>query len=241
MMALTATATIKTRKMVCQKLGMANPMIVCQSPNRPNIHYSVLRTQTPGDMEKELTPLIEELRQKRKEMERVIIYCRTYDMCSMIYLFFKSQLGPERTEPVGTVDLARFRLVDMFTACTTANVKTTILESFSKSNSNLRIVVATVALGMGLDCPDIRRVIHWGASADVEQYLQETGRAGRDGLPAKAVLYATSLPGVVVEDSMKHYCKNVDKCRRAMLLEHFESWSEESRYKNMPCCDICSQ
>ena len=94
---------------------------------------------------------------------------------------------------------------------------------------------------MGLDCPDIRRVIHWGASADVEQYLQETGRAGRDGLPAKAVLYATSLPGVVVEDSMKHYCKNVDKCRRAMLLEHFESWSEESRFKDMPCCDICSQ
>ena len=94
---------------------------------------------------------------------------------------------------------------------------------------------------MGLDCPDIRRVIHWGASADVEQYLQETGRAGRDGLPAKAVLYATSLPGVVVEDSMKHYCKNVDKCRRAMLLEHFESWSEEYRFKDMQCCDICSQ
>ena len=125
----------------------------------------------------------------------------------MIYLFLKSRHGAEITEPIGAVDFARFRLVDMFTACTTATVKRTILELFCKSDSNLRIIVATVAFGMGLDCPNVRSVIiHWGPSGDIEQYLQETGRAGRDGLPAEAVLYNVGLHGIAIEESMKVYC-----------------------------------
>ena len=145
---------------------MAEPMIVCNVPNRPNIQYSVV--QTPGTIEEAFLPLVEQLRYKRTLHDRVIIYCRTYETCSMIYLFLKSRLGAEITEPIGTVDLARFRLVDMFTACTTATVKRTILELFCKSDSNLRIVVATVAFGMGLDCPNVRSVIHWGPSGDIE-------------------------------------------------------------------------
>ena len=53
--------------------------------------------------------------------------------------------------------------------------------------------VATIAFGMGLDCPDVRRIIHWGRSGDMKQYVQETGWAGRDGLPAIAVIYKTNL------------------------------------------------
>ncbi len=53
--------------------------------------------------------------------------------------------------------------------------------------------MATVAFGMGLDCPNVRRIIHWGPSTDVEQYVQETGRAGRDGLPVVAILYLADL------------------------------------------------
>ena len=51
------------------------------------------------------------------------------------------------------------------------------------------VVIATVSFGMGLDCPNVRRVFHWGASPDIELYIQETGRAGRDRLASKAILY----------------------------------------------------
>lgn len=57
-------------------------------------------------------------------------------------------------------------------------MKKAILETFPKQDSVLRVVVATIAFGMGLDCPNVRRVIHWGPSSDIESYLQETGRAG---------------------------------------------------------------
>ena len=95
----------------------------------------------------------------------------------MIYLFMKDRVGEEFTDPIGAPDRARYRVIDMFTACTHPDVKKQILELFCNTRSRLRIIIATIAFGMGLDCPDVRRVIHWGASEDTELYLQETGRA----------------------------------------------------------------
>ena len=74
--------------------------------------------------------------------------------------------------PIGAPDISHFRLVDMFTACTIKTVKDTILETFRDAHGNLQVVIATVAFGMGLDCPNVCRVIHWGASNDVEEYIQ---------------------------------------------------------------------
>ena len=67
-------------------------------------------------------------------------------------------------------------------------MKDTILTKFHNPRGTLRVVIATVAFGMGLDCPNVRRIYQWGASSDVEAYIQETGRAGRDGKPAEALL-----------------------------------------------------
>ena len=69
------------------------------------------------------------------------------------------------------------------------DVKKSILCSFVQPTHHLRIIIATVAFGMGLDCSNIRRVIHWAPPDDLESYLHETGRAGRDGNPAFAVMY----------------------------------------------------
>ncbi len=79
--------------------------------------------------------------------------------------------------------------------------------SFSDPSSHLRIIIATIAFGMSIDCPSVRRVIHWGPSDDIEQYLQESGHAGRDQLSAYAILYKKA-PSVVVKgvtENMKEY------------------------------------
>ena len=163
MMALTATATRNKRKAICQILGMVSPALVMKMPNRPNVEYIV--QIDPGSLEESFSSLVEEIRRERSSMDRVIVYCRTYDSCSMIYLDIKSCLGKEITEPVGSLDLARFLLVDMFSACTTAAVK----DSFCTAHGTLRVVIATIAFGLGLNCPNVRRIIHWGPAGDIEQ------------------------------------------------------------------------
>ena len=89
---------------------------------------------------------------------------------------------------------------------------------------------------MGLDCPNVRRVIHWGASNDVEAYIQETGRARRDGEPAEAhcILYQNQF----VEESMKEYTKNNEMCRREILLKDFDG-SVGVCTSSCSCCDVC--
>lgn len=77
----------------------------------------------------------------------------------------------------------------MYTRVLTAEKKEEVLCTFSKSDTTLRLVIATSAFGMGVDCPDIRTVIHWGLPSTLEEYFQETGRSGRDGYPATAILY----------------------------------------------------
>uniref|UniRef100_A0A1X7V1D6 DNA 3'-5' helicase n=1 Tax=Amphimedon queenslandica TaxID=400682 RepID=A0A1X7V1D6_AMPQE len=67
--------------------------------------------------------------------------------------------------------------------------KQSILKLYTYPNGHLRIVIATVAFGMGIDCPSIRRVIHWGPPTDLKGYIQETGRTGHDGKKANVTLY----------------------------------------------------
>ena len=91
MMALTATASKSTWKDICRLLGMHNPFFVIRSPDKPNITYC---------MEEVFATLVEEVQLKRKMMDKVIIFCRKYDDGSSIYLYFRSRLGRQITEPI---------------------------------------------------------------------------------------------------------------------------------------------
>lgn len=119
------------------------------------------------------------------------------------------------------------------------------------------VVVATVAFGMGIDKPDIRRVVHWGAPKTVEEYYQQMGRAGRDGLPAECIMYADmhdfakykddfylgSLSGeakastIKSMNALKDFAMNDTGCRRASLLEFFDE--TPSFGKRCGTCDLC--
>ena len=97
-------------------------------------------------------------------------------------------------------------------SCTEQTVKEEVLKRFTQE-SNLRIVVATVAFGMGVDCHNVRQVIHLGAPNDVETYVQETGRAGHDGSPALAVLLRARRTERYIERTMSNYLANNTHCR----------------------------
>jgi ATP-dependent DNA helicase RecQ len=73
---------------------------------------------------------------------------------------------------------------------------------------------------MGIDCPNVRQIVHWGAPADIEAYLQETGRAGRDGLQACSVLFVgkADLTPCLTDDDIRTYCKESEVCRREFLF-----------------------
>lgn len=146
-LAMTATATKSLRLKVSEVIGLVNPLVIAVSPCKANIVYAVSGFTS---ISATFAPILEELKKRRTTLPRMIVYCRRYDDCSKLYRYFRNGLGGGFTEPVDAPDLSRFRLVEMFTACTDNEVKSQIIMSF-RTDSTLRIVFATVAFGMGLD------------------------------------------------------------------------------------------
>ena len=122
----------------------------------------------------------------------------------------------------------------MYLSCTENVVKDEILHLFT-TESPLRIVVCTVAFGMGVNLPDIRQVIHFGSPANIESYIQETGRAGRDHQLSLAVLVKKPKAGGYIDKDMVEYINNQSECRRDNLFSKFDGYSRTF----VGCCDVC--
>jgi len=118
-----------------------------------------------------------------------------------------------------------------------------VLKEFCRIGSTLRLLVATTAFGMGVDCPDIERVINWGCPNTLEELVQETGRGGRNGCQTEAILYPTRF-GKKVTTAMKNYLTNTEICR-TKLFETFLFSNAEKKEQSTPikacyCCDLCT-
>ena len=127
----------------------------------------------------------------------------------------------------------------MFTSITENNHKSQILILF-KSESNLRVVIATMAFGMGIDCQNVRQIIHVAIPDDVCSYIQETGRAGRDGAISMATLLK-SRTYHQVDDDIKQYVTNSTKCRRDILFGYMDNYTYTDFDKMCLCCDVCAK
>ena len=186
MIALTATVTPLRRADVIARLDMKGCECVSVSPNRPNIFYYV---STRVDIETDFSSLAKDLENHSVRANRVIIYCRSLNMCSDLYGYFRYCLWKKGYYPPDSEEVCRNRIFGMFHSSTSDANKQIILESLSKPDGTVRVVFVTAALGMGVTFVGLQATIHYEAPRSLDDYFQESGHAGCAGESSTSIIY----------------------------------------------------
>ena len=246
MLALTATVTDLMRKDAITSLDMEGCEIVSLSPNRPNIFYEV---KHQSDIEMDMAHLVSSIQTHSITAERVIVYCRTIDLCADLYAHFLHSLGESSYFPLGSDQVSDNRLFGMYHSNTPFYNKQVILQSLSVQDGIVRVVFATNALGMGVNMAGVNTIIRYGAPSSIDDYFQESGRAGRSGDQASSVVYWKPVqcplrkePETIHEievNAVRQYLENCTSCRRRELLRYFDLNLAVPDINPLLCCDVC--
>lgn len=228
MMALTATATERVRVDIVERLHLRDPRCYTASFNRPNLTYRVVPRAQPYEQ------VLAFLRSRQGESG--IIYCASRKATESVAERLVEDRISARPYHAGLSAEERARHQELFL------------------RDEVRVICATIAFGMGINKPNVRFVLHYDLPKNIEGYYQETGRAGRDGLPSECVLLFSAADVVkqtsFIEEKtdpeerriaraqlqqMVHFAES-SACRRVELLSYFgEEWPEE----NCGGCDNC--
>ena len=194
-------------------------------PNKQNIKYWVFETtRFRGDISKDFDWLVDLLRSEKENTPRMIIFFRKIDHISDVYEHLETSLGEKAyvnfSENETNDD--RNRLFDMYHLKTDEEVKDYIASSYQKKDGNVRVVLCSMSFSIGLDVKGVTTVIHYGACNDLDDYLQESGRAGRQQLEnchAIIIKYKQCLSSKNITPKMKIFIKT-DSCRRKCYWSH---------------------
>ncbi len=225
--ALTATADKLTKQDIIQKLEVTNYTVFENSFNRPNISYFI--------------------KQKRNYLQQLLEYLAVHkDDCGIIYC-----LSRNSTESLAENLRERGYAAAAYHAGLEKNIKERNQEQFLRDE--IKIIVATIAFGMGINKSNVRFVVHVDLPKNIEGYYQETGRAGRDGLPSEALLFFSGADVFKLKnfatiegnaEQSKIMLKKLDQmaalcstrqCRRQYLLNYFD----EPAPAFCGSCDVC--
>lgn len=215
------------------------------SPNRSNIFYEV---KDRTEIQEDLFSFVSELKLKRNETPRAIIYCRSFKMCSDLYAYFHLQLGQQSYFPDSGKPVSENRLFAMFHSLTPQRIKNIVLDGLAIPNGTVRIVFATMALGMGVNLKGVNRIIHYGSPSSLDNYFQECGRGGRTGEEATSVIYWKKVDCPMYSNpkelrqkevcDVRKYLENNTTCRRQWLLSYFDASISNQCER---CCDVCRE
>ncbi len=242
MLALTATAPPSVIRMLIQSLCMdLNVKVINKNPNRENVFLDK-RIRLPNQYgttsyEQILEPIAQDLLQQREKYPMTIVYMGL-KYCGFAYQLFNRILADSQF--VGDDKEPSSRLFGQFHAPQTPHMKADILTEIKKKSSRLRVVFATTALGMGVNVPNVSKIIHIGPPSSLEAYMQEIGRAGRSGSKSCAIMYYNNSDIAknkdIINDSIREYCTSKNVCLRKIILNYFGFESIQQK----ECCVICN-
>ncbi|XP_067657755.1 uncharacterized protein [Haliotis asinina] len=245
-LALTATATPQAVKELAADLQFVDFKTIRINPDRVNIFLEI-QTRLPNIRKHEkldnlIQPLAEDLSNRLAEFPLTVVYINNDEALGYCYQYVARHLKEKAYIPTES-HIPENRIFAQYHKAYTDEMKTHIVCDLRKENPKIRLVLATVALGMGLNAPSIRRVIHFQPPTTLEKYLQEIGRAGRDGKKSSALLYYNKNDIAKnredMTEAMIKYCTNRTTCLRLQLVSYFGFDSVIFSDNPADCCINC--